>query len=81
MLYELFHKDKFTFANFKLTKRGKAVLSLLIKGNTYPKIATILNMTQSGVRKHIEIMLLENNFSTIYELIANYYMQDDTIKR
>jgi DNA-binding CsgD family transcriptional regulator len=56
----------------RLTKRGKEALCLLISGMTNRQVAESMRITLSGVRRHRETMLLQNNCKSMLELIAKY---------
>ncbi|WP_083717548.1 LuxR C-terminal-related transcriptional regulator [Mailhella massiliensis] len=57
----------------KFTPRGREVFHLILKGKTSTEIATLLNISRSGVRRHQEKMLLQNNCNSMLELVAKYY--------
>ena len=57
----------------KFTPRGREVFHLILKGKTSTEIATLLNISRSGVRRHKEKMLIQNNCNSIAELVAKYY--------
>ena len=57
----------------KLTPRGKEVFDFILKGLSDVTIGKCLSITYSGVRRHREKMLLQNNCSSMLELIAKYY--------
>ncbi|WCB45740.1 helix-turn-helix transcriptional regulator [Nitratidesulfovibrio vulgaris] len=59
----------------KLTPRGKKVFALILAGYSRQEIADTLQMSLSGVRRHREKMLLQNNCKDILELVAKYYSE------
>lgn len=71
LLYFIYKDQDNNF--IKLTSRGKYVFALIITGKTNEEIAKELGISKSGVRRHKEKMLLQNNCNTILELISKYY--------
>lgn len=65
--------DQFVLEHIKLTPRGRDVFALLLEGKTNAEIARCLGISKSGVRHHLEKMLLQNDCESILELIAGYY--------
>ena len=63
----------YTESSIKLTPRGADVFHLSLNGFTTVRIASHLKMTQSGVRRHREKMLMVNNCNSMLELAAKYY--------
>jgi DNA-binding CsgD family transcriptional regulator len=57
----------------RLSPRGKEVFELTAKGFGNKQIGEYLGMSVSGVRRHKEKMLLQNDCESILELITNYY--------
>lgn len=53
----------------KITSREKEVIELFMHGKTYKQIAEYLGI--SGVRRHLEKVILQNEFKSILELISN----------
>lgn len=56
----------------RLSPRGKDVLRLFMRGFTYKQISENLGMSISGVRRHREKMLWQNDCESVLELIAKY---------
>jgi DNA-binding CsgD family transcriptional regulator len=56
----------------KLSSRGEDVLRLLMRGFSYKQIGESLGMSISGVRRHREKMLWQNECESVLELIAKY---------
>lgn len=74
VIHILYSKNDTIAHNYiQLTPRGKDVFSLIITGKTNEEIAKELGISKSGVRRHKEKMLLQNNCNTILELISKYY--------
>lgn len=59
-------------STLRFSPRGKEVFILAMKGLTSKRIGERLGMGVSGVKRHKEKMLLQNNCTTILELIAKY---------
>jgi DNA-binding CsgD family transcriptional regulator len=57
----------------KLTPRGRQVFLRTAAGLTNREIAVQLGMSVSGVRRHKEKMLLQNDCDSMLRLIAKYY--------
>ncbi len=57
----------------KLTPRGSEVFALVIQGKDNKTIAAMMGITNSGVRRHKEKMLLCNKCATMLELIAKHH--------
>ena len=56
----------------RLSPRGKEVLELFMRGFTYREIAEQLGMSRSGVSRHREKILWQNDCKSMLELIAKY---------
>ena len=67
-----FNHGQNTCKEIKFTPRGREVFHLILKGKTSTEIAELLNMSKSGVRRHKEKMLLQNNCTSILELVSKY---------
>ena len=63
-------------AQVRLSPRGREVFMLYMQGNTYKKISETLGISMSGVRRHRENMLWQNNCESMMELIARYHAQN-----
>ena len=61
----------------RLSPRGGKVFTLLLEGLSNKEIGERLGMSVSGVKRHREKMLLQNNCATILELIAKYHGADN----
>jgi DNA-binding CsgD family transcriptional regulator len=61
----------------KLTPRGKEVFQLLVEGVSNKKVGERLGMSLSGVKRHREKMLLNNDCASMLELIAKYHARRD----
>ncbi len=73
MLYLLCQTSENAISNFNLTSRNKDIFQLFIQGCTYDEIGTRLNISYSGVRRHMEKILVKNDCANINELIGKYY--------
>ena len=56
----------------RLSPRGREVMELFMRGVTYNEIAKRLGISRSGVRRHLEKMLWQNECKSMLELIAKY---------
>jgi DNA-binding CsgD family transcriptional regulator len=59
----------------RLSPRGREVLELFMSGVVYRQIAERMGISLSGVRRHREKMLWQNNCESMLELIARYKAQ------
>jgi DNA-binding CsgD family transcriptional regulator len=57
----------------RLTPRGKEVFLFVKEGLTNKRIAERMGISVSAVKRHKEIMLLQNKCSSMLELIAKYH--------
>jgi len=57
----------------RFTPRGKEVFMLIVEGLNIKNISKRLGIGVSGVKRHREIMLLQNGCTNMLELIAKYY--------
>ena len=60
-------------STLRFSPRGKEVFMLIREGMPDKRIAECLGMGGSGVKRHKEKMLLDNNCASILELIAKYH--------
>jgi DNA-binding CsgD family transcriptional regulator len=56
----------------RLSPRGREVMELFMRGHTYRQIAQRLGISLSGVQRHREKMLWQNDCESMLELIARY---------
>ena len=56
----------------KITSREKEVIELFMRGKTYKQITEYLGISISGVRRHLERVILQNELKSILELISKY---------
>ena len=56
----------------RLSPRGREVMELFMRGITYTQIAERLGISLSGVRRHREKMLWQNECRSMLELVAKY---------
>lgn len=68
----IFNYTNNTCKEMKFTPRGREVFHLILEGKTCTEIAELLNMSKSGVRRHKEKMLLQNDCTSMLELVAKY---------
>ena len=61
-----------TIQKMKLSPRGRQRVELFMHGMTYKQIAKQLSISRSGVRRHLEKMLWQNECKSMLELIARY---------
>ncbi len=59
--------------NLKLTPRGKKVFYLMLENMYIEDIAHHLNISVSAVKRHRENMFLNNNCSSVFQLIGIFY--------
>lgn len=59
-------------ARLRFSPRGKEVFLLVRENFSNKLVAERLGMSVSGVKRHKEKMLLQNNSKSILELIARY---------
>ncbi len=67
-----------TPVQIRLSPRGHEVLRLFMKGFTYKQIGENLGMSISGVQRHREKMLWQNNCDSMMQLIAKYHDQENS---
>ena len=56
----------------KVSPRARQVIEFFIQGKTYEQIAYHLGITVSGVRRHLEKCLIQNDCKSTIELIVRY---------
>jgi DNA-binding CsgD family transcriptional regulator len=59
----------------RFSPRGREVMELFMRGRTYRQIAQCLGISLSGVQRHREKMLQQNNCESMLALIARYKAQ------
>ncbi len=59
-------------SSIKSSPRDKEVIELFMHGNTYEQIAECLGISVSGVRRHLENVILRNELKSTLELISKY---------
>ncbi len=57
-----------------LTPRGKKIFCMIISGATNKEIAEHFDISISGVRRHREKMLIQNECNSMLDLISKYYL-------
>ena len=66
-------ETKRNLSQLVLTPRGKEVFELILDGKTSNEIAGFLGISYSGVLRHREKMLEQNDCHSMNELVAKYY--------
>ena len=59
-------------SSLKATPRNKEIIDLFMHGKTYKQIAEHLGISVSGVRRHLERVILQNELKSTLELISKY---------
>jgi DNA-binding CsgD family transcriptional regulator len=59
----------------RFTPRGKDIFALILQGFGQRKIGERMGMSVSGVRRHREKMLLQNDCNSMSELLLKYHGQ------
>jgi DNA-binding CsgD family transcriptional regulator len=59
----------------KLSPRGREVMEVFMRGCTYRQIAQCMGINLSGVQRHREKILWQNDCESMLELIARYKAQ------
>jgi len=59
-------------SSLRFSPRGKEVFMLIMEGLTNKRIAERLGIGVSGVKRHKEKMLIQNDCATMLELIARH---------
>ena len=77
--FEILHvwndRIKFNPGDIKLTPRGGEVFRLTLEGLEDKQIAERLGISYSGVRRHKEKMLWQNECESMLALAAKYYSE------
>lgn len=68
----IFKSCKSKNSSIKVTSREKEVIELFMRGKTYKQIAECLGISVSGVRRHFERVILQNELKSTLELISKY---------
>ena len=71
-LLVIFKSCKPENGSIKTTPRNKEVIELFMCGKTYEQIAKCLGISVSGVRRHLERVILQNELKSTIELISKY---------
>lgn len=72
LLFASTYSIHYAYSNLKISPRAKLVIELFIQGKTYEQIAYHLGISVSGVRRHLEKCLIQNDCKSTIELIARY---------
>jgi DNA-binding CsgD family transcriptional regulator len=59
----------------RFTPRGKEVFALMLQGLRQREIGERMGMGVSGVKRHKEKMLLQNDCNSMTELLLKYHVQ------
>ncbi|MDR1112899.1 MAG: hypothetical protein LBL18_03985 [Bacteroidales bacterium] len=59
----------------RFTPRGKEVFALMLRGFGQREIGAWMGMSGSGVKRHKEKMLLQNDCNSMAELLLKYHGQ------
>jgi DNA-binding CsgD family transcriptional regulator len=78
MLHMLHKQPEDETPMLRFSPRGKEVFTLMTQGVSIKRIGECLGMSVSGVRRHREKMLLQNNCKSMLELVAKYHGMDGT---
>lgn len=68
----IFKARKSESSLLKTSLRDKEVIELFMHGNTYVQIAEYLGISVSGVRRHLEKVILQNELKSTFELLSKY---------
>ena len=60
------------YIKFKISSQTKKVLELFMHGHTYEQISKTLDISISGVQRHIERTMIQNECNSTLELIVKY---------
>ena len=71
-LLVIFKSCKSENSSIKTTPRDKEVIELFMRGKTYEQIAECLGISVSGVRRHLERVISQNELTSTFELISKY---------
>jgi DNA-binding CsgD family transcriptional regulator len=75
LLLVLDNDDPVAPPHIRFSPRGREVVELFMRGCTYRQIAERLGISLSGVHRHREKMLWQNDCESMLELIAKYQSQ------
>ena len=64
------HYNEYT--PIKISPRSKEIIELFMKGKTYKQIADQLKISVSGVRRHMEKIIIQNKCKSALEFISIY---------
>ena len=68
----IFKSQRSESSSLKISPRDKEVIELFMYGNTYEQIAEYLGISVSGVRRHLEKVILQNELKSTLELFSKY---------
>lgn len=73
LMRAIISETKRNLSQLVLTPRGKEVFELILDGKTSNEIAGFLGISYSGVLRHREKILEQNDCHSMNELVAKYY--------
>lgn len=73
LMRAIISETKRNLSQLVLTPRGKEVFELVLDGKTSNEIAGFLGISYSGVLRHREKILEQNDCHSMNELVAKYY--------
>lgn len=73
LMRAILFETKKNLSQLALTPRGRDVFALILEGKTSNEIAEFLCISYSGVLRHREKMLEQNNCHSMNELVSKYY--------
>jgi DNA-binding CsgD family transcriptional regulator len=74
-LHLLLKKTGSAIPMIRFTPRGKEVFALMLQGVGYREIGERMGMSVSGVKRHKEKILLQNDCNSMMELLLKYHGQ------
>jgi DNA-binding CsgD family transcriptional regulator len=75
MLHMLLQETVCVMPMLRFTPRGKEVFALMLQGLRQMVIGERMGMSVSGVKRHKEKMLLQNDCNSMTELLLKYHGQ------
>jgi DNA-binding NarL/FixJ family response regulator len=75
MLHLLLQETGSAMPMLHFSPRGKEVFALMLQGLKQREIGERMGMSVSGVKRHKEKMLLQNNCNSMTELLLKYHGQ------
>jgi DNA-binding CsgD family transcriptional regulator len=75
MLHMLLQETGSAIPMIRFSPRGKEVFALMLQGLRQREISERMGMSISGVKRHKEKMLLQNDCNSMMELLLKYHGQ------